>query len=170
MHRMLQPSSPFGYADTPIGRVLLVGRPGVLTGLYFDGCERTPTLAPGSTRSDGLFDDVRRQLDEYFQARRVAFDLAIDPPGTPFQRAMWDALIEVRCGETETYGELAQRLGGPRASRAVGAANGANPISIVIPCHRLVGASGDLTGYGWGVERKAWLLEHERDLLRTLRS
>ena len=182
-----------GYVDTPLGRVLMLGRAGALTGLYFDGYPHAPrpdaaasgddawltepcgeldedvdgdANAPrsngGARRDEALFTEARRQLDEYFDGRRAAFSLNVDPVGTPFQRAVWDALLDIPCGETTTYGALAVRLGRPRASRAVGAANGANPISIVIPCHRVVGATGGLTGYGWGIDKKSWLLGHER--------
>ena len=108
---------------------------------------------------------ARRQLTEYFAGVRTAFDLPLDPPGTPFQRQVWDALRTIPYGVTTSYGELARRLGDPRGTRALGAANGKNPIPIIVPCHRVVGARGELTGFGGGLDRKRWLLEHEGALL-----
>jgi methylated-DNA-[protein]-cysteine S-methyltransferase len=104
---------------------------------------------------------VREQLDAYFAGELGAFDLDVDPQGTPFQRRVWDELRRIPFGETISYSELARRLGDPKLVRAVGVANGRNPISIVIPCHRVIGADGSLVGYGGGLERKRWLLEHE---------
>jgi O-6-methylguanine DNA methyltransferase len=127
-----------------------------------DGDPNARRLHGGARRNEALFTEARRQLDEYFDGRRASFTLSVDPAGTLFQRAVWAALLDVPCGETTSYGALAVGLGRPQASRAVGAANGANPISIVIPCHRVVGATGSLTGYGWGIEKKSWLLDHER--------
>lgn len=167
---------------SPIGPLLVVGRrsdggdddagdggragdgPRVLrrlSGLYVADHERCPPPGAGWVEDAGPFTEVRRQLEEYFAGVRRRFELALDPPGTGFQREVWRALGEVEHGHTTTYGELARRLGRPNAARAVGAANGANPISIIVPCHRVVGADGALTGYGWGTERKAWLLRHE---------
>ena len=102
-----------------------------------------------------------RQLDEYFAGTRTAFDLPLAPCGTPFQLAVWEALTTIPAGETLSYGDVASMVGAPSASRAVGMANGRNPIAIVVPCHRVVGADGTLTGYGGGLHRKRWLLEHE---------
>jgi methylated-DNA-[protein]-cysteine S-methyltransferase len=144
--------------DTPIGPLLATaGDDGGITGLWFD---REP--APGWERDgDGVFDTLRDQLDAYFSGDLREFDLPLAPAGTPWQRAVWDALQQVPYGTTLSYGELAARLGRPTASRAVGAANGRNPISVIVPCHRLIGSSGALTGYAGGLERKAWLLQHE---------
>jgi methylated-DNA-[protein]-cysteine S-methyltransferase len=102
------------------------------------------------------------QLDEYFAGERTEFDLPLDPVGTEFQRSAWNALRTIAYGTTVTYGEQAERMGDRRKARAVGAANGRNPISIVVPCHRVVGANGSLTGFAGGIETKAWLLAHER--------
>ena len=145
--------------ESPIARILLVGRSDHLTGLYLD---RDPD--PGwSPDVDGRLADVRRQVEEYFAGTRTAFeDVPLAPEGTPFQLAVWDALLEVGYGETASYADIARRIGRPTASRAVGAANGRNPISLIIPCHRVVGSSGSLVGYGWGVERKSWLLALEQ--------
>jgi methylated-DNA-[protein]-cysteine S-methyltransferase len=102
-----------------------------------------------------------RQLEEYFSGLRTTFDLPLDPSGTPFQRAAWEILRTIPFGRTMTYGAQARRLGGANKARAVGAANGRNPLPIIVPCHRVIGADGSLTGFAAGVERKAWLLRHE---------
>jgi methylated-DNA-[protein]-cysteine S-methyltransferase len=152
----------YSHVETPIGQVLLAGRPGVLTGLFVASHERCPALPSAWRRDDDALAEARRQLEEYFAGTRTAFDLPLELEGTPFQVMVWSALRDIPFGETISYGELARRVARPGASRAVGAANGRNPISIVIPCHRVIGADGRLTGYGWGHERKAWLLQHER--------
>ena len=114
-------------------------------------------------RGDGdAPDELRSQLDEYFAGERRAFDLPLAPRGTPWQRAVWAALLEIPYGETITYTELAARAGRPGAARAAGAANGRNPIAVLIPCHRVIGTAGGLTGYAGGVDAKAWLLALER--------
>lgn len=144
--------------DTPIGPLLATADySGALTGLWFD---RPP--GEGWLREDATFAALREQVDAYFAGDLRDFDLPLAPAGTAWQRAVWDALMDVPYGATLSYGELAARLGRPSACRAVGAANGRNPISVIVPCHRLVGSTGALTGYGGGLERKAWLLEHER--------
>ncbi|MCU1485304.1 MAG: methylated-DNA (protein)-cysteine S-methyltransferase [Actinomycetia bacterium] len=150
------------HVDSPIGRLLLVGRPGVLTGLYVADHEGCRAVDPSWVEDPAPFEEAIRQLDEYFAGERTEFDLVLEPEGTPFQLDVWHALLEIPFGETWGYGELARHIGRPTASRAVGAANGRNPISIVIPCHRVIGADGSLTGYGWGTARKSWLLEHEQ--------
>ncbi|HYC88747.1 MAG TPA: methylated-DNA--[protein]-cysteine S-methyltransferase [Thermoanaerobaculia bacterium] len=109
----------------------------------------------------GLKPALRSQLLEYFEGRRKTFDFPLAPKGTPFQLAVWNALLEIPYGDTVTYAELARRIGRPAAIRAVGAANGANPIPVIIPCHRVIGSNGTLTGYGGGIERKQWLLALE---------
>lgn len=106
--------------------------------------------------------DTEKQLKEYFAGQRKDFDLPLSFGGTPFQRMVWEGLLGIPYGETVSYGQLADRLGRPTASRAVGLANGKNPISIIVPCHRVIGSTGDLTGYGGGVERKRQLLDFER--------
>lgn len=110
---------------------------------------------------DPVLAAARAQLEEYFAGSRTEFDLPLDPVGTPFQLAVWEVLRTIRFGETISYGEQARRLGDPRRARAVGAANGRNPLSIVVPCHRVVAANGALTGFGGGLPAKAWLLDHE---------
>lgn len=152
----------WSHLPSPIGNLLLVGRPGVLTGLYVADHDRCPGVAPGWVENDDAFTDVRGQLVEYFEGTRHTFDVHTEPAGSPFQRQVWRALLDIPYGHTASYGDVARRLGRPTAARAIGAANGRNPISIVVPCHRVIGANGTLTGYGWGNERKAWLLDHER--------
>jgi methylated-DNA-[protein]-cysteine S-methyltransferase len=147
--------------DSPIGELLVVGDVRALRGVYMQEGRTGVIAAPDWKRDDTAFQDVRAQLDEYFEGRRAAFDLALEVRGTPFQRLVWRALQEIPYGETVTYGELARRIGRPSAARAVGAANGTNPISVIVPCHRVIGADGDLTGYGGGVKRKQFLLELE---------
>lgn len=146
---------------SPIGALLLVGRPGMLNGLYVADHERCASIPPDWVEDAGAFDEPLRQLAEYFDGTRTTFDVRIELHGSPFQRQVWEALLEVPYGGTASYGDIARRVGRPTAARAVGAANGRNPVSIIVPCHRVVGAGGALTGYGWGTERKAWLLDHE---------
>jgi methylated-DNA-[protein]-cysteine S-methyltransferase len=152
----------YTYTDTPIGTAMLVGREGRLTGLYLGEGRTTPQPTPAWRRDDRRFEDVQRQLDEYFAGERTDFDVDVEPPGSRFQVTVWSALIDIPYGVTTTYGTIAARIGRPTAARAVGGASGRNPVSIIIPCHRVVGADGSLTGYGWGIERKAWLLELEQ--------
>lgn len=109
-----------------------------------------------------MFTDTISQLDEYFAGNRTTFTVALSPQGTDFQQRVWRALMQVGYGDTVSYGNIAKQLGKPKASRAVGAANGANPIPIIIPCHRIIGANGKLTGFGGGLPTKQWLLAHER--------
>ena len=156
----------FTRVDSPLGRLLLVAvqegpRP-ALRGIYFDAEPHAAGVVPEGARQDELaFMEVREQLDEYFSGRRQSFELPLAPLGTAFQREVWDALRAIPSGETTTYAAIARSIGRPRAVRAVGAANGRNPLSIVVPCHRVIGKNGDLVGYGGGVEKKIWLLQHE---------
>jgi methylated-DNA-[protein]-cysteine S-methyltransferase len=153
----------WGTTASPVGTVTMVGTDAGLSGLYMEDHRHRPALEPGAVRDDAAFSAVAGQLAEYFAGERRAFELPLDAgAGTPFQRRVWDALMEIPYGSTTTYGALAVRLGVPGGARAVGLANGRNPISIVVPCHRVVGAGGALTGYGGGVQRKRHLLEHER--------
>jgi methylated-DNA-[protein]-cysteine S-methyltransferase len=117
--------------------------------------------AAGGTQADALLADARAQLESYFAGERTTFDLPIAPQGTEFQRQVWTALRAIPFGGTISYGELARRIGDPKAMRAVGSANGRNPIPIIVPCHRVIGADGSLTGFGGGLDRKRWLLAHE---------
>lgn len=148
--------------DSPVGRLLLVGRPGVLTGVYVADHDNAPEVPEDSVEDADAFADAAEQLEGYFAGERTGFDLQVELHGTDFQREVWHALLDVPHGSTASYADIARSIGRPSAVRAVGAANGANPVSIVVPCHRVIGADGSLTGYGWGTERKTWLLDHER--------
>ncbi|MPY94637.1 MAG: methylated-DNA--[protein]-cysteine S-methyltransferase [Acidimicrobiia bacterium] len=151
----------FTIVASPIGPLLLTAGPGGLTGLYVAG-ERLAPEPDASWREDrASCAEVIEQLEAYFAGEQAAFDLTVDPKGTPFQLEVWAGLRAIPYGETISYAELARRVGRPAASRAVGAANGRNPISIVLPCHRVIGANGSLTGYGWGLDRKRYLLDLE---------
>ena len=149
--------------DSPIGPLLLIGDGRALTGLRMDASPE-----PGWRREPGAFAVAREQLRAYFARERTEFDLPLAPHGTPFQLAVWQALTEIPYGETASYGEIAARLGRPSASRAVGAANGRNPIGVIVPCHRVIGSNGTLTGYGGGLERKRMLLELEAGVTAVL--
>jgi methylated-DNA-[protein]-cysteine S-methyltransferase len=147
--------------DSPIGELLLSGDGEGLTGLYFPDGTKALAPLPGWSRDDDAFDETRQQLTAYFAGELTEFHLRLAPHGTPFQLRVWTALQNIPYGETTTYGKLASALGDPRATRAVGLANASNPIAIIIPCHRVIGADGTLTGYGGGVQRKHWLLARE---------
>jgi methylated-DNA-[protein]-cysteine S-methyltransferase len=144
---------------TPIGELLLIAdTDGALTAVHLPG--RHGSTA-GMQRDDALLEPARRQLTEYFAGERRDFDLPLRPEGAPFQLQVWDKLKAIPYGETVSYGEIARELGHPTASRAVGAANGRNPIAIVVPCHRVIGANGSLTGYAGGLDQKRALLDLE---------
>jgi methylated-DNA-[protein]-cysteine S-methyltransferase len=150
---------------SPVGPLTLIAAGGRLTGLYMDVQRHAPDPAALGAAGDPAaapFAAATRQLDAYFAGQLQAFDLPLDLAGTPFQRRVWTELLRIPFGETVTYGELAAVLGKPSASRAVGLANGRNPVSIVVPCHRVIGSDGSLTGYGGGVDRKRFLLALER--------
>ena len=148
--------------DSPVGTLRLVAEGDALIALHMEEPGGALEVDAAGGRGDPVLEEARRQLAEWFAGERTTFDLPLRPAGTEFQRAVWRALAEIPFGETRTYGEIAARLGRPSASRAVGAANGRNPIGIVVPCHRVIGADGTLTGYAGGIERKRWLLAHER--------
>jgi methylated-DNA-[protein]-cysteine S-methyltransferase len=147
--------------STPVGRLLLVGDEQGLRRISFQDGFHPIEVAEGWQRTEEPFREALSQLEAYFAGRLQRFDLALAPEGTPFQRQVWTALRTIPYGETVSYGELARHVGRPTASRAVGAANGRNPIPIVIPCHRVVGADGSLTGFGGGLAIKRRLLELE---------
>ncbi|MFN2518564.1 MAG: methylated-DNA--[protein]-cysteine S-methyltransferase [Jatrophihabitantaceae bacterium] len=151
----------YTYLDSPLGALLVLRDDVGLTGLYLPTGRHPVTVAPGWRRDDAAFDDARSQLEAYFCGRRRGFDLALHPSGTQFQQRVWAALLDIPYGQTASYGKTAAAIGAPSASRAVGLANGRNPISIIVPCHRVIGANGSLTGYGGGLEAKRWLLAHE---------
>ena len=152
----------FTHHASPVGELLIANEDDALIGLWLAGQRGIPTPADDWRPHARSFDRARRQLDEYFAGRRRTFELALAPRGTDFQRAVWRQLVAIPFGVTKTYGELARALGCPTAARAVGAANGQNPISIVVPCHRVIGKDGALRGYAGGEPRKRWLLDHER--------
>lgn len=144
---------------TPVGELMLTADDdGALTGVNLPNRHPDPS---GWERDDELLADARRQLTEYFAGERSTFDLPLRPVGAPFQLRVWEALLRIPYGETASYGELARELGHPTAARAVGAANGRNPIAIVVPCHRVIGSDGSLTGYAGGLECKRALLDLE---------
>jgi methylated-DNA-[protein]-cysteine S-methyltransferase len=152
--------------ESPIGPLLLLGDGEALRGLYMQQGRKPVHVSPSWRQAEEPFADARRQLDEYFAGERTSFDLELAAQGSEFERRVWKALSGIRYGETASYGEVAERVGAPGAARAVGLANGRNPISIVVPCHRVIGANGTLTGYGGGLERKRFLLELEQGTLR----
>jgi methylated-DNA-[protein]-cysteine S-methyltransferase len=147
--------------ESPIGPLLLVGDGKALHGLYMQEGRKPMRISPSWEPSAAAFDEVSSQLSEYFSAARTEFELPLAPSGSPFQLQVWSALRDIPYGETISYGELARRIDQPSAARAVGMANGCNPISVIVPCHRVIGANGTLTGYGGGIERKRLLLDLE---------
>ena len=147
--------------DSPVGMLTLAGRNGRLRHLRMDDQTYEPSREGWET-ADGSFADAAAQLEAYFAGDLVEFDLELDMVGTEFQRRVWAALLTIPYGETRSYGQIAQQVGSPSAFRAVGLANGHNPIGIIVPCHRVIGANGSLTGYGGGIERKRSLLDLER--------
>jgi methylated-DNA-[protein]-cysteine S-methyltransferase len=150
--------------DSPLGTLLLTSDGRSLTGLHMQGQKYFPEQTQEWQESEQLdvLIQTQAQLAEYFAQQRQQFELPLDPVGTAFQKRVWQQLVQIPFGEMLSYGELAKQLGSPTASRAVGAANGRNPISIVVPCHRVVASNGSLTGYAGGVDRKQWLLQHEQ--------
>ena len=150
--------------ESPLGPLLAVADEDSLRGLHMLGGRKPPRVAPSWRRDDRRFEELREQLEEYFRGERREFDLRLDPQGPSFDRAVWDALTEIPYGETRAYGEIARRIGHADQARAVGAANGRNPIAVVIPCHRVIGADGSLVGYGGGLARKRLLLDLEAPL------
>jgi methylated-DNA-[protein]-cysteine S-methyltransferase len=151
--------------DSPIGELLLLGDGDTLHGLHMQAGRHPLRINPRWQRDDDAFADVRNQLEEYFAGERSTFDLKLHLEGTAFQRTVWHALTEIPYGETISYGELARRIGRPDRARAVGTANGQNPIAVIVPCHRVIGANGKLVGYGGGLDNKRRLLELESGVL-----
>ena len=147
---------------SPVGTLTLTAEDGKLTRLHMDGQRHAPDPSPDWERDDDGLAAVVEQLEAYFAGSRETFDVPLALAGTDFQRRVWEGLLEIPYGETMSYGELARRVGRPGASRAVGLANGRNPVAIIVPCHRVIGANGTMTGYGGGLDRKVWLLDHER--------
>jgi methylated-DNA-[protein]-cysteine S-methyltransferase len=151
----------YTYLDSPIGELLATRDDGGITGLDLPASRHPRRVSPEWVRDDTAFDDIRTQLREYFAGERQDFDLPLNAGGSRFQSLVWDALIRIPYGETTSYGKLAVSIGHPDGPRAVGLANGQNPIPIIVPCHRVIGANGSLTGYGGGLDTKRWLLDHE---------
>ena len=147
----------FFYENTPVGRLCIGEKDGAITRVTWS---RIPSDAVEEETE--LIRACKKELDEFFQGKRKTFDLPLAPAGTTFQKKVWDALREIPYGETRTYGEIAAAVENPKGFRAVGMANNKNPIAILIPCHRVIGANGKLVGYAAGVEKKNWLLELER--------
>ena len=145
--------------QTPVGELLLVADEDGLIEVHFRVEDRRPRLS-GQPRAAVLHRTIE-QLNEYFAGKRKTFDLPLSLKGTPFQLQCWNALQQIPYGATATYGEIARSIGRPAAVRAVGAANGANPIPIIVPCHRVIGSNGSLTGFGGGLDMKRWLLDFE---------
>ncbi len=152
----------YTYLDTPIGELLLVGNQNVLREIGFPDGPKRRRAEPDWELTDSAFAEAKSQLNDYFAGSLQKFSLAIEPTGTPFQLSVLDQLQKIPYGETVSYGEIATRLGKPKAMRAVGAANGRNPIPVIIPCHRVIGANGKLTGFGGGLPTKEALLKIEQ--------
>jgi methylated-DNA-[protein]-cysteine S-methyltransferase len=152
--------------DSPVGELTLVASASGLRAVLWprERPGRVPLGAMGGPchGADDVLTVAANQLGEYFAGARTVFELPLDPVGTPFQRRAWRELLTIPYGRTITYGEQARRMGGAQKARAVGAANGRNPLSIVVPCHRVVGSTGNLTGFAGGLDTKAWLLRHEQ--------
>ena len=154
---------------SPVGDLVLLSSGEGLSGLYF-GHRIGREGLPDDNRRSAVLNAAETQLAEYFAGSRKRFEIPLDARGTPFQQSVWEQLRQIPHGQTASYGDLARNLGKPGAMRAVGLANGANPISIIVPCHRVIGADGSLTGFGGGLEIKQQLLEHEGALLMAVSS
>lgn len=154
----------YTFIGSPIGELMVSAARNAtatfITGVYIPGHDRRP--GRDWIRADGEFDELRGQLGQYFAGERRDFDLSTAAPGTPFQHRVWDQLRRIDYGRTTSYGQVALAIGSPTASRAVGGANGRNPLSIIVPCHRVVGSNGKLPGHAAGPSAKSWLLQHER--------
>ena len=159
-----EPGLAYGYFDSPVGSILVAGDAGRLHRIGFPTESWTNEKPADWHRDDSLFTEAFRQLGAYFAGALTRFDLPLHLDGTAFQIEVWTALRDIPFGETISYGALASRIGRPTASRAVGGANGSNPLPIVVPCHRVIGSDRSLTGFGGGVEIKRFLLAHERGL------
>jgi len=156
----------YTWMESPLGKLLLATDEDRLIELAFADGRTPPIVDPSWTEGGAWLREPVRQLKAFFKGDLRDFDLSLKPTGTPFQQRVWTLLREIPFGETISYGELARRIGNPAASRAVGLANGSNPIAIVIPCHRVIGSNGKLTGYGGGLDNKRWLIDFERSQLQ----
>ncbi len=153
-------SNLYATMQTPLGEIVLTSSGDEITGLYTPG-HSFYKQAKKCIYEVKPFKNAIKQLDEYFKGKRKDFDIKLAPTGTSFQKNVWKALLGIHYGKTSSYGEIAKSLSKPKAMRAVGLANSKNPISIIIPCHRVIGANGRLTGYAGGIKAKEWLLKHE---------
>jgi methylated-DNA-[protein]-cysteine S-methyltransferase len=162
-------SALYGLYSSPVGTLVLTSDGKALTGLHLPHHDGGPAPLSGSGwhRDDSVFRAAREQLDAYFAGELRTFRVPLNMMGTPFQRLAWQGLLTIPYGATISYAEQARRIGRPGAARAVGAANGRNPIAIIVPCHRVIGADGSLTGYGGGLDMKEWLLQHEGSVLES---
>ena len=145
----------FDYLDTAIGTIKICASERGITHIYFNNAKQK------SVNTNHLTDLCKEQLMQYFEGTRFQFDIVLDQAGTDFQKRVWNALLKIPFGQTCSYSDIAKRIGKPKAFRAVGAANGKNLIPIIVPCHRIIGCNGTLTGYAFGLKRKEWLLSHE---------
>lgn len=153
----------YAITDSPIGELLVIGDEAKVRGLLMNGDGAFDYRKLELTQDQEAFADTIKQLEQYFAGDRDTFELPLEPSGTEFQRAVWNALEQIPYGETRSYGEIAAQVGRPKAARAVGMANNRNPIAVIVPCHRVIGSGGALVGYAGGLERKIWLLDHERE-------
>jgi methylated-DNA-[protein]-cysteine S-methyltransferase len=151
----------YSYVESPLGDLLVTRDDDGLAGLCLPTGRYRQRVGDEWERDDDAFDDVRRELDEYFAGTLQDFTVPLSPHGSTFQKQVWQTLSEIPYGETTSYGKVAASIGHPDGARAVGVANGQNPIPIIVPCHRVIGADGSLTGYGGGLDAKRWLLDHE---------
>jgi methylated-DNA-[protein]-cysteine S-methyltransferase len=151
--------------DSPLGSFLVAGDASTVVAVRLPGTWAKEDVPAGWSYAPGAMAPVTTQVAEYFDGTRQRFDVAFAPHGTEFQQSVWRGLLDIPYGVTASYGEVADAVGRPRASRAVGTANNRNPIALLIPCHRVIGADGSLTGYGGGLDMKTWLLDHERAVL-----
>jgi methylated-DNA-[protein]-cysteine S-methyltransferase len=151
----------YSYVESPLGDLMVIHDGHGLIGLRLPTEKRPIQIGPEWERDDAPFGELHNQLDEYFAGERREFELDLRAKGNAFQKAVWQELRQIPYGMTASYGEVASEIGKPGAARAVGIANAQNPIAIITPCHRVIGADGSLTGYGGGLEAKRWLLDHE---------
>ena len=154
----------YDVVQSPIGRLILASDGTALVGVWMANASPSDAGWSRLKGDDDILAQTREELDEYFDGRRRTFDVPLAPNGTEFQRSVWTALTKIPFGTTISYGDLARQLGKEAAVRAVGAANGRNPIPVIVPCHRVIGSDGSLTGFGGGLPRKKWLLQHEKAL------
>ena len=165
-HSVSTETLTYDVVQSPIGRLILASDGTALVGVWMANASPEDANWQRLEGDDDILTQTRMELDEYFDGRRHTFDVPLAPNGTEFQRSVWSALTKIPYGKTISYAELARRVGKEAAVRAVGAANGRNPIPVIVPCHRVIGSDGSLTGFGGGLPRKKWLLQHENALPR----